>query len=242
MIKGTSRLPLPSSLLMTVLAVATLAAGCERPPPATKQLGYRGLGLVAVTNPRSDRDLADDNMVPAALDPVAPGGPLAVNEYKNVKVLTDLSSDQFNRLMAAMTQWVAPEQGCGYCHNVENMADDSLYTKTVARRMLQMTRHINADWKAHVQQTGVTCYTCHRGQPVPANIWFTAPPMATTTQSLAATTKASTIRWVRRAWHPSRTIPIPRFSSTGTTSGLRARPHCPMSPTPPFSRPRFPMA
>ncbi len=21
-----------------------------------------------------------------------------------------------------------------------------------------------------------TCYTCHRGQPVPANVWFTMPP------------------------------------------------------------------
>jgi photosynthetic reaction center cytochrome c subunit len=27
-----------------------------------------------------------------------------------------------------------------------------------------------------VKETGVTCYTCHRGQPVPANYWFTAPP------------------------------------------------------------------
>ena len=41
--------------------------------------------------------------------------------------------------------------------------------------MLQMVRHINADWKPHVAATGVTCYTCHRGQPVPANIWFNNP-------------------------------------------------------------------
>ena len=41
--------------------------------------------------------------------------------------------------------------------------------------MLQMTRHINKDWKAHVATTGVTCYTCHRGQPVPSNIWFENP-------------------------------------------------------------------
>lgn len=38
-----------------------------------------------------------------------------------------------------------------------------------------MTRHINNDWDSHVAQTGVTCYTCHRGQPVPANIWFNDP-------------------------------------------------------------------
>ena len=41
--------------------------------------------------------------------------------------------------------------------------------------MIEMTRHINATWKPHVADTGVTCYTCHRGQPVPANIWFTGP-------------------------------------------------------------------
>ena len=42
-----------------------------------------------------------------------------------------------------------------------------------------MTRHINEDWKGHVAATGVTCYTCHRGNPVPANIWFNEPPPRT---------------------------------------------------------------
>ena len=41
--------------------------------------------------------------------------------------------------------------------------------------MLQMTRHINADWQPHVGATGVTCYTCHRGNNVPKNIWFNNP-------------------------------------------------------------------
>ncbi|MDV7400505.1 photosynthetic reaction center cytochrome c subunit family protein, partial [Arthrospira platensis SPKY1] len=54
--------------------------------------------------------------------------------------------------------------------------DDSKYTKVVARRMLQMTQHVNVDWKDHVKDTGVTCYTCHRGQPVPSQVWFQAPP------------------------------------------------------------------
>ncbi len=38
--------------------------------------------------------------------------------------------------------------------------------------MLQMTRDININWKKHVAQTGVTCYTCHRGKPVPHYTWF----------------------------------------------------------------------
>ena len=78
--------------------------------------------------------------------------------------------------MTAITQWVSPEQGCAYCHSEDgNFASDALYTKIVARRMLQMTRHINAEWKSHVAATGVTCYSCHRGQPVPKAIWFTPP-------------------------------------------------------------------
>jgi photosynthetic reaction center cytochrome c subunit len=84
---------------------------------------------------------------------------------------------QFNRLMVSMTAWVSPNDGgCVYCHNPANFADDEKYTKVVARRMLQMTQAINSEWKPHVAETGVTCYTCHRGQPVPSEIWFTANP------------------------------------------------------------------
>ena len=77
--------------------------------------------------------------------------------------------------MTAITAWVAPNEGCVYCHNPANFAEDSKYTKVVARRMIQMTQHINVDWQQHVSNTGVTCFTCHRGQPVPSKIWFTAP-------------------------------------------------------------------
>jgi photosynthetic reaction center cytochrome c subunit len=115
------------------------------------------------------------NAMPDQIPKASPDGPRATEVYKNVQVLTDLSVDQFNTLMAAMTTWVAPQQGCAYCHNVENLADDSVYAKKVARRMIQMTRHINQDWKPHVQTTGVVCYTCHRGNPVPTNVWYENP-------------------------------------------------------------------
>jgi photosynthetic reaction center cytochrome c subunit len=38
--------------------------------------------------------------------------------------------------------------------------------------MIEMTQHVNADRKKHLCDTGVTCYTSHRGKPVPAEIWF----------------------------------------------------------------------
>ena len=102
---------------------------------------------------------------------VPPGGPSAGTTFKNVKVVGDLGVGEFTRLMVSITEWVAPQQGCTYCHSTENMASDELYQKRVARRMLQMTQYINSSWKEkHVHEAGVTCYTCHRGNPVPANI------------------------------------------------------------------------
>eukprot|EP01037_Dinobryon_pediforme_P027872 gene27872-30922_t len=150
-------------------------AGWTRPPVLTSQNGYRGTGMDQVRTASAERELKAANALPDAIDPASAEGDRATAIYQNVQVLTDLSAEQFNRVMLAMTQWVAPEQGCAYCHSTENLADDSLYTKKVARRMLQMTRHINQDWQPHVAATGVTCYTCHRGQPVPANIWFDNP-------------------------------------------------------------------
>jgi photosynthetic reaction center cytochrome c subunit len=120
-------------------------------------------------------------MPKAAMPVAAAGGPMAKDIYQNVQVLTDLNVAQFTRLMLNMASWVSPEQGCNYCHEAGNFASDTLYTKKVSRRMLQMTRHINDNWQSHVKDTGVTCFTCHRGNNVPANILVTGlgnAPMA----------------------------------------------------------------
>jgi photosynthetic reaction center cytochrome c subunit len=157
------------------LFALTLLSGCERPPIDSVQHGYRGTGMVQVYNPRAVELKAVENILPVSL-PVIPGdSPKASTVYKNVKVLGDLSVNEFTRLMLSITAWVSPSEGCVYCHNPANFAEESKYTKVVARRMIEMTRHINADWKAHVAETGVTCYTCHRGNPVPENVWFKEP-------------------------------------------------------------------
>ena len=164
------------SLSVIVGLFLTLAmlfgAGWDRPPVSSKQQGYRGTGMVDVQNPRAVATKVAAQPVPAA-QPAAPGdGPPASTVFKNVQVLGDLSVGEFTRTMVAITEWVSPKEGCNYCHVDGNLADDGVYTKVVARRMFQMTQHINADWKNHVGGTGVTCYTCHRGNPVPANVWF----------------------------------------------------------------------
>jgi photosynthetic reaction center cytochrome c subunit len=162
-----------AAVLLT--AAMLLTAGWVRPPILGLQTGFRGTGQDQLISAQSMRILEAANKLPDPIDPASPSGERATEAYQNVKVLTDLSTEQFNRVMVAITQWVAPEQGCAYCHNTENMADDGLYTKIVARRMLEMTRHINKNYTSHVADTGVTCYTCHRGQPVPSNIWFENP-------------------------------------------------------------------
>jgi photosynthetic reaction center cytochrome c subunit len=154
------------------LLVAALLAGCERPPVETIQNGYRGTGMEHVFNQRVVNQDVAKNTAPASLPAAPADGPKAKDVYQNVKVLGDLSVGEFTRHMASITAWVSPDQGCAYCHNLGNLADDSKYTKVVARRMIEMTQHVNADWKKHVGDTGVTCYTCHRGKPVPAEIWF----------------------------------------------------------------------
>ena len=158
--------------LAATASVGIIAATAERPPIEGVQRGYRGTGMEQVYNPRTLAALGAANKVPISLPSLGTAGPRAGAVYKNVQVLGDISVGQFTRLMVSITNWVSPTQGCAYCHNTANMADDSLYTKVVSRRMLQMTQHLNIDWRSHVAQTGVTCYTCHRGQPVPANIWF----------------------------------------------------------------------
>jgi photosynthetic reaction center cytochrome c subunit len=163
---------------ISYVAVAVLASlglflgGCKEDRSVSTQTGYRGLGMVQIHNAAALASLDARNQPPDPIDPVDKSGTLASQAFQNVKVLGDLDQNELLRLMTAITEWVSPEQGCNYCHNPENLASDELYTKVVARRMIQMTQHINADWQKHVGETGVTCYTCHRAQPVPANVWF----------------------------------------------------------------------
>jgi photosynthetic reaction center cytochrome c subunit len=159
------------AVIAAILGIRVLFS-FETPPMVSEQLGYRGTGMEEISNPRSAAKLAALNVVPAPQEPVTNAGTKASAVYENVQVLGDLDSEQFNRLMAAITEWVSPEEGCNYCHNPENLADDSVYTKVVARKMIQMTQKINKDWATHVGETGVTCYTCHRGKHIPQNVFY----------------------------------------------------------------------
>ncbi|MGA9025249.1 MAG: photosynthetic reaction center cytochrome PufC [Steroidobacteraceae bacterium] len=174
-----------AGLVIAAFGMVCAISGCERPPVESLQGGYRGLAMTTLINPRSDAAIAAKNQVPAVIPAASPDGPLASTVYSNVRVLKDLNVAEFTRVMLAMTQWVAPpDQSCSYCHT-SDMSSDDKYTKVVARRMIQMVRHINTHWKDHVGKTGVTCYTCHRGNVVPQQVWFTDPGRSNTSGFIA---------------------------------------------------------
>ncbi|MBB4285452.1 photosynthetic reaction center cytochrome PufC [Roseospira goensis] len=150
------------------------------PPKTVEQLGYRGVAMENIQNVRTvkARDLV--NQPPDEWPPFPADGPLASDVYENVPALGHLTQANFDRMMTLITEWVSPAEGCNYCHVVNedggvDYVSDDIYTKVVSRRMVQMTQHINAVWSDHVAPSGVNCYTCHRGNPVPTEIWFDNP-------------------------------------------------------------------
>jgi len=59
---------------------------------------------------------------------------------------------------------------CGYCHMPGgDYASDDNPNKAIARRMITLTRQINAELGG--DEVHVTCFTCHRGAQMP----LTAP-------------------------------------------------------------------
>ncbi len=198
----TTRKALPMAVCGLALVVAS---GCERPPPQSTQLGYRGVGMVEYVNPRILAAQHRANVVPAPLPAAVPVPTTAGSVYKNLKVLGDVPITEFTRLMLAISEWVVPKdqwvngQGCVYCHDLADMAADTKYQKVVSRSMIQLTQRANSAWNMHVGPTGVTCYTCHRGNAVPKYVWTTSPGLA------KASGQVTTLQ--------NRLSPVPAFSS-----------------------------
>ena len=165
-------------LIFLALVIATVLVvvvpDWHRPGTPGTQMGFRASQMVQFAS-RAETAPINAN-VPAPLPQAAEGGPKATEKYKNVKVLTDVSAAEFDRLQEAITAWVSPKQGCAFCHDPDDMSSDAKPQKLAARRMLEMTRYTNSAWKSHVEPAGVTCYTCHRGQPIPAEVWWPRVP------------------------------------------------------------------
>lgn len=96
----------------------------------------------------------------------------AMVDTLTVKVLTGLTVPQFEAEMQHVVQGVGGS--CGSCHTRGNFASDDNPRKVTARRMIEMTKAINAQFfPDHKPAEGesilgrVTCFTCHQGEEKP---------------------------------------------------------------------------
>ena len=104
----------------------------------------------------------------------------------NLKVLPkNIAPEQLIKIMRGFAGSLGVE--CGFCHAVNqqthklDFASDAKPDKEIARLMMRMTRTINGDYVAKVNDPDatpadkhVTCATCHRGHSMPTQ--FVPPP------------------------------------------------------------------
>lgn len=130
-----------------LLAVIALVAFGQPFATDSLQTGPRGIGM---SRTEFKSDLATPDPTIAALAEIG-----------------ELDGD----LIAAMQAWTG----------IPNLFEDpDSYQYGVGAMMIAMTQNINENWAGHVNanaEVGVTCYTCHRGQPVPSEIWFSIVPV-----------------------------------------------------------------
>jgi photosynthetic reaction center cytochrome c subunit len=178
------------AIIVGVVGVSVIAATALvtlGQPFATDSLqtGPRGTGMEVVkfvsdiggTEPTIEAFLATET------PPITPtGGERTAGEaYENAEpLLADLTVENYDRLLTAMRAWTGIP---------DLLEDPENYQTVVARRMIQMVQNINENWDGHVNaygENGVTCYTCHRGEPVPSDIWFLSTPTVLAAQGWSA--------------------------------------------------------
>lgn len=138
------------------------------------QTGPRGTGMSVpeynVARKAEDPTVAGYSSAP----PVVPGSGAARagDVIDNAEpLLADLTPENYERVVNAMRTWT----GISVLFDGEEN-----YQTVVARRMIQMTQNLNENWAGHVNvngDAGVNCYTCHRGEAVPSDVWFNVTPV-----------------------------------------------------------------
>jgi hypothetical protein len=104
-----------------------------------------------------------------APEPTKPG----IAESPTITVLKGLMVPQFEVEMRHFVQ--ALGVNCGGCHVPRNFPSEDNPRKAVARRMIEMTKALNAKYfptytpaEGETSLGRVTCYTCHQGSTQPA--------------------------------------------------------------------------
>lgn len=100
------------------------------------------------------------------------------DKFKNLQVLPkNITEDSLDKIMDGFTVMLGVD--CKYCHTRDKKADSIIYEsdtkpeKEIARNMMRMTTDINKKYfqfnetVTAEQVQAVTCYTCHKGEPMP---------------------------------------------------------------------------
>lgn len=129
----------------------------------------------AQTGARAATDTVNIDSVFAALRTLTAGkeNEPASSLFKNLKIMDQMTVGQVMGIMrGAFTKALGVK--CFFCHVPGDWASDEKYQKNVARDMWRMTGEINQEVndifgkQASEQVFFVSCYTCHRGEAVPA--------------------------------------------------------------------------
>lgn len=170
---------------VAVIAIVALIFWGQPFATDSMQTGPRGTGMEVVEF-KSDLATPDpgiESFLSSTSAPVVPGGgeQTAGAARENVPPgLENLTVENYDRLLAAMRAWTG-------IPDLFESADN--YQTAVGHVMITMTQNINENWDGHVnanKEVGVTCFTCHRGQPVPSDIWFKATPVVKAAEGWAA--------------------------------------------------------
>lgn len=85
--------------------------------------------------------------------------------FKNLARLNHLNSVQLQRAMGFISESLGVT--CDYCHDENNYAADQRSQKKRGLEMIAMVQHLN---KRYFKKERISCFTCHRGSPVPVNL------------------------------------------------------------------------
>jgi photosynthetic reaction center cytochrome c subunit len=86
-------------------------------------------------------------------------------QFKNIKVLTGLPANQLNITMHNISGQLGVD--CVFCHIWDKWDVDVKPNKQIARQMLTMVQEMNKTYFGGAPM--ITCYTCHRGSPMPVS-------------------------------------------------------------------------
>lgn len=110
---------------------------------------------------------AQSSSAPAQTTPSSAAPKTAGEVFKNVQVLKEMPSTQMLPTMRVISGSLGVQ--CQFCHSAGDFSSDEKMSKQTARKMMQMVQSVNKDF--FNGERAVTCYTCHRGSPMP----LTAP-------------------------------------------------------------------